>query len=309
MKTEVVYRAISAPSTASVLSLKLKVIPARLTPVHCRLGFSSRSVQNLMVTKTLANTGVESTPDSSKGLQRRLRLLTDYAWKHRTVKPEVSVDLFAWILLRPYRREAVLKALVEGRYNRTELPIRPALLTVLWWCHRCWRRLASCLRSPFVAVRLSLDDRQISPMGRKQRETSKATTVKPREQFIPEDRYKYQSGRPTRGVPLLAKVVNAQLQVRKGHRSGQCCCHDKPDIATRARPRCLSERKRKYTANSGMLNDEPISGGNAIVEWSTDGGKTYAQTGDSITLSSDEEPIPPGAGVRSPTASADDACL
>jgi hypothetical protein len=43
----------------------------------------------------------------------------------------------------------------------------------------------------------------------------------------------------------------------------------------------------QYIANL-TLNDEEIKDSDAIVEWSTDGGKTYSETGKNITLSSDE---------------------
>ncbi|MCP0820473.1 hypothetical protein KU721_24070, partial [Salmonella enterica subsp. enterica serovar Montevideo] len=105
---------------------------------------------------------------------------------------------------------------------------------------------------------------------------------------------------------VRAKVVNVNSGAEKYTEAVSVVAYDKPDIAVIGPTTLFVGSEGKYTANL-TLNDEPISGGNAIVEWSTDGGKTYAQTGDSITLSSDEETrYRLWARVRSATAPADD---
>ncbi|MDJ4033991.1 Ig-like domain-containing protein [Salmonella enterica] len=159
----------------------------------------------------------------------------------------------------------------------------------------------------FATLR-SLDDRQdLRATGQVVWETSK-DDGKTWEQFIPEDRYKYQLVKTfDKGeYQVRAKVVNVNSGAEKYTEAVSVVAYDKPDIAVIGPTTLFVGSEGKYTANL-TLNDEPISGGNAIVEWSTDGGKTYAQTGDSITLSSDEETrYRLWARVRSATAPADD---
>lgn len=71
---------------------------------------------------------------------------------------------------------------------------------------------------------------------------------------------------------VRAKVVNVNSGAEKYTEAVSVVAYDKPDIAVIGPTTLFVGSEGKYTANL-TLNDEPISGGNAIVEWSTDGGK------------------------------------
>ncbi len=222
----------------------------------------------------------------------------------------VATQTFADFAARLGSKDKALQVL--GNINNTfALRIRPAFLTVLRGgaigAGVEARKLSG--EAPFTAVfKLSLDDRQdLRATGQVVWETSK-DDGKTWEQFIPEDRYKYQLVKTfDKGeYQVRAKVVNVNSGAEKYTEAVSVVAYDKPDIAVIGPTTLFVGSEGKYTANL-TLNDEPISGGNAIVEWSTDGGKTYAQTGDSITLSSDEETrYRLWARVRSATAPADD---
>ena len=105
---------------------------------------------------------------------------------------------------------------------------------------------------------------------------------------------------------VRAKVVNVNSGAEKYTEAVSVVAYDKPDIAVVGPTTLFVGSEGKYTA-SLALNDEPITDGNAVVEWSTDGGKTYSHKGNSITLSSDEETrYRLWARVRSANAPADD---
>lgn len=101
-------------------------------------------------------------------------------------------------------------------------------------------------------------------------------------------------------------MVNVNSGAEKYTEAVSVVAYDKPDIAVVGPTTLFVGSEGKYTA-SLALNDEPITDGNAVVEWSTDGGKTYSHKGNSITLSSDEETrYRLWARVRSANAPADD---
>ncbi|HHG1136039.1 TPA: Ig-like domain-containing protein [Klebsiella pneumoniae] len=309
VKTEVVYRAISAPSDSIRPIVEVKgdtAIDTQALPVRVLIRDQYKPDGDYD-----ANTmGVWKVRLIQQKAYNETVALTDYA-EASNGEAQFSVDL-SGVDTSSVRiaAEAVLESPVEG-YNRTELSIRPAFLTVLRGgaigAGVEARKLSG--EAPFTAVfKLSLDDRQdLRATGQVVWETSK-DDGKTWEQFIPEDRYKYQLVKTfDKGeYQVRAKVVNVNSGAEKYTEAVSVVAYDKPDIAVIGPTTLFVGSEGKYTANL-TLNDEPISGGNAIVEWSTDGGKTYAQTGDSITLSSDEETrYRLWARVRSATAPADD---
>ncbi|OZT37341.1 hypothetical protein CH228_28240, partial [Salmonella enterica subsp. enterica serovar Heidelberg] len=97
------------------------------------------------------------------------------------------------------------------------------------------------------------------------------------EQFIPEDRYKYQLVKTFDNgeYEVRAKLVNVNSGAEKYTDAVSVDAHDKPDIQAIGPTPALVGSEGKYTANL-TLNDDSFSGGNAVVDWSLDGGKTYA---------------------------------
>ncbi|NMU47021.1 hypothetical protein HKB10_01385, partial [Vibrio parahaemolyticus] len=110
--------------------------------------------------------------------------------------------------------------------------------------------------------KLSLDDRQdLRATGQVVWETSK-DDGKTWEQFIPEDRYKYQLVKTfDKGeYQVRAKVVNVNSGAEKYTEAVSVVAYDKPDIAVIGPTTLFVGSEGKYTANL-TLNDEPISGG------------------------------------------------
>lgn len=206
--------------------------------------------------------------------------------------------------------EAVLESPVDG-YSRTELSIRPAFLTVLRGgvigADVQARRLSG--EAPFTAVfKLSLSDRHdLRATGQVIWETSKdkgATW----ESFTPEDRYKYQLVKTfEKGeYQVRAKVINVNSGAEQYTELVNVIAYDKPQISVAGPTTLFVGSEGNYTANL-TLNDETVPTDNSVVEWSTDGGKTYTQTGSSINLTSvDETRFRLWARVRSTAAPADD---
>ncbi|HBX6771841.1 TPA: DUF4165 domain-containing protein [Klebsiella pneumoniae] len=187
--------------------------------------------------------------------------------------------------------EAVLESPVEG-YNRTETSLRPAFLTVLKGgaigADVQSRKLSG--QAPFTSVfKLALNDRQdVRATGKVIWETS-ADDGKTWEQFTPEDRYKYQLVRTfEKGeYKVRAKVFNINSGAEQYTEVVSIIAYDKPKISVSGPATLFIGSEGQYIANL-TLNDEEIKDSDAIVEWSTDGGKTYSETGKNITLSSDE---------------------
>ncbi|EGR0592504.1 DUF4165 domain-containing protein [Vibrio cholerae] len=309
VKAEVVYRAITAPSDSIRPIVEVQgdtAIDTQALPVRVLIRDQYKPDGDYD-----ANTmGVWKVRLIQQKAYNETVALTDYA-EASNGEAQFSVDL-SGVDTTSVRisAEAVLESPVEG-YNRTELSIRPAFLTVLRGgaigAGVDARKLSG--EAPFTAVfKLSLDDRQdLRATGQVVWETSK-DDGKTWEQFIPEDRYKYQLVKTfDKGeYQVRAKVVNVNSGAEKYTEVVSVVAYDKPDIAVVGPTTLFVGSEGKYTANL-TLNDEPVSGGNAVVEWSTDGGKTYSQTGDSITLSSGEETrYRLWARVRSATAPADD---
>ncbi|HDZ9205295.1 TPA: DUF4165 domain-containing protein [Vibrio cholerae] len=187
--------------------------------------------------------------------------------------------------------EAVLESPVEG-YNRTEISLRPAFLTVLKGgaigADVQSRKLSG--QAPFTSVfKLALNDRQdVRATGKIIWETS-SDNGKTWEQFTPEDRYKYQLVRTfEKGeYKVRAKVFNINSGAEQYTEVVSVIAYDKPKISVAGPTTLFIGSEGRYIANL-TLNDEDIKDNDAIVEWSTDGGKTYSLTGKSITLSSDD---------------------
>jgi len=309
VKAEVVYRAIAAPSDSIRPIVEVQgdtAIDTQALPVRVLIRDQYKPDGEYD-----ANTmGVWKVRLIQQKAYNETVALTDYT-EASNGEAQFSVDL-SGVDTTSVRisAEAILESPVEG-YNRTELSIRPAFLTVLRGgvigAGVDARKLSG--EAPFTAVfKLSLDDRQdLRATGQVVWETSK-DDGKTWEQFIPEDRYKYQLVKTfDKGeYQVRAKVMNVNSGAEKYTEVVSVVAYDKPDIAVVGPTTLFVGSEGKYTA-SLTLNDEPVSGGNAVVEWSTDGGKTYSQTGDSITLSSGEETrYRLWARVRSATAPADD---
>lgn len=206
--------------------------------------------------------------------------------------------------------EAVLESPVDG-YSRTELSIRPAFLSVLRGgvigADVQARRLSG--EAPFTAVfKLSLNNRQdLRATGQVIWETSKDNGAT-WESFTPEDRYKYQLVKTfEKGeYQVRAKVINVNSGAEQYTELVNVIAYDKPQISVAGPTTLFVGSEGKYTANL-TLNDETVPADNSVVEWSTDGGKTYTQTGSSINLTSvDETRFRLWARVRSTAAPADD---
>lgn len=187
--------------------------------------------------------------------------------------------------------EAVLESPIEG-YNRTETSLRPAFLTVLRGgaigADVQARKLSG--QAPFTSVfKLALNDRQdVRATGKVIWETS-TDDGKTWEQFTPEDRYKYQLVRTfEKGeYKVRAKVFNINSGAEQYTEVVSVIAYDKPKISVAGPTTLFIGSEGKYTANL-TLNGEEIKDNDAVVEWSTDGGKTYSATGKNLTLSSDE---------------------
>ncbi|NVK74593.1 MAG: DUF4165 domain-containing protein [Oceanospirillaceae bacterium] len=312
VKTEVVYRAIAAPSDSirpivevqgdTDTAIDTQALPIRVL-IRDQYKPDGEYDANMM--------GVWKVRLIQQKAYNDTVALTDYA-EASNGEAQFSVDL-SGVDTTSVRisAEAVLESPIKG-YNRTELSNRPAFLTVLRGgaigAGVDARKLSG--EAPFTGVfKLSLDNRQdLRATGQVVWEIRNDNS-KTWEQFIPEDRYKYQLVKIfDKGEYLVrAKVVNVNSGAEKYTEAVSVVAYDKPDIAVVGPTTLFVGSEGKYTANL-TLESEPISGGNAVVEWSTDGGKTYSQTGNSITLSSDEETrYRLWARVRSATAPADDS--
>lgn len=309
VKTEAIYRAIAAPSDSIRPVVEVdgdNAIDTQALPVRVLIRDQYKPDGGYD-----ANTmGVWKVRLIQQKAYNETVALTDYA-EASNGEAQFSVDL-SGVDTSSVRiaAEAVLDSPVEG-YNRTELSIRPAFLTVLRGGAIAAgveaRKLSG--EAPFTAVfKLALDNRQdLRATGQVVWETTK-DDGKTWEQFIPEERYKYQLVKTfDKGeYQVRAKVVNVNSGAEKYTEAVSVVAYDKPDIAVVGPTTLFVGSEGKYTA-SLALNDEPITDGNAVVEWSTDGGKTYSHKGNSITLSSDEETrYRLWARVRSANAPADD---
>lgn len=310
VKTESVYRAISVPSerikpiieVESDTAINTKALPVR---VLIRDQFSPDDGYD-------ANTmGVWRVRLIQQKPYNETVALTDYM-EATNGEAEFSVDLSG--MDTSYIRivaEAMLESPIEG-YKRIEQSIRPAFLTILRGgaidAEVQARKLSG--EAPFTAVfKLSLNDRQdLQATGQIVWETSR-DEGKTWDQYIPEDRYKYQLVKTfDKGeYQVRAKVVNVNSGVETYTESVQVVAYEKPDISIVGPTTLFVGSEGSYTA-SLTLNGENISGDNTVIEWSTDGGKTYSETANSFTLSSDEEArYRLWARVRSAAAPADDS--
>ncbi|MDV0844944.1 Ig-like domain-containing protein, partial [Klebsiella quasipneumoniae subsp. quasipneumoniae] len=206
--------------------------------------------------------------------------------------------------------EAELVSPFEG-YTRTVQSTRPAFLTVLRGvaigAKAEARRLSG--EAPFTAVfKLALDDRQdYRATGDVVWDVSSdggATW----ESVTPEERYKYQFVKVfEKGTyQVRAKVINRNSSAEAYTEVLDVIAYDKPKLEVKG-PQTLFVGSEGTFSTRLTVKDEEIGAENAVVEWSTDGGKTYDKQGPTLTLSSDKDTrIKLWARVRSGDAPASD---
>lgn len=290
VKTEVVYKAIAAPSDSIRPIVEVEgdtAIDTQALPIKVLIrdqykpdgGYDEKTMGKWKVRLIRQKVYNETEP------------LTDFVFaKNGEAQFSVNIKGVDSSSIRIVA-EAVLESPVEG-YNRTETSLRPAFLTVLKGgaigADVQSRKLSG--QAPFTSVfKLALNDRQdVRATGKVIWETS-ADDGKTWEQFTPEDRYKYQLVRTfEKGeYKVRAKVFNINSGAEQYTEVVSIIAYDKPKISVSGPATLFIGSEGQYIANL-TLNDEEIKDSDAIVEWSTDGGKTYSETGKNITLSSDE---------------------
>ncbi|MNS28005.1 hypothetical protein D3C72_599680 [compost metagenome] len=309
VKTEAVYRAVSVPSYNLVPVVEVAgdtAIDTQALPVRVKIQDQYKPNEAFDATAM----GTWKVRLIRQMAYNKTEVLTDFA-NAPNGEASFAVDL-SKVDTTSVRivAEAELVSPFEG-YTRTVQSTRPAFLTVLRGgaigAEVDARRLSG--EAPFTAVfKLALNDRQdyratgdvvwdVSSDGGATWESS-----------TPEERYKYQMVKVfEKGTyKVRAKVINRNSSAAAYTEVVDVIAYDKPKLEVKG-PQTLFVGSEGTFSTRLTVKDEEIGADNAVVEWSTDGGKTYDKQGPTLTLSSDKDTrIKLWARVRSGDAPADD---
>ncbi|WP_235695775.1 PKD domain-containing protein [Aeromonas veronii] len=309
VKTEAVYRAVSVPSYNLVPVVEVAgdtAIDTQALPVQVKIqdqykptevfdaatmgSWKVRLIRQMAYNKTEALTDFVNAPNGTASFAVDLSKVDT-----------TSVRIVA---------EAELVSPFEG-YSRTVQSTRPAFLTVLRGgaigANVDARRLSG--EAPFTAVfKLALNDRQdyraagdvVWDVSGDGGATWESTT--------PEERYKYQMVKVFQKgqYKVRAKVINRNSGAEAYTEVVDVIAYDKPKLEVKG-PQTLFVGSEGTFSTRLTVKEEEIGAENAVVEWSTDGGKTWDKQGPTLTLSSDKDTrIKLWARVRSGDAPAND---
>ncbi len=309
VKTEAVYRAVSVPSYNLVPVVEVAgdtAIDTQALPVQVKIqdqykptevfdaatmgNWKVRLIRQMAYNKTEALTDFVNAPNGTASFAVDLSKVDT-----------TSVRIVA---------EAELVSPFEG-YSRTVQSTRPAFLTVLRGgaigANVDARRLSG--EAPFTAVfKLALNDRQdyraagdvVWDVSGDGGATWESTT--------PEERYKYQMVKVFQKgqYKVRAKVINRNSGAEAYTEVVDVIAYDKPKLEVKG-PQTLFVGSEGTFSTRLTVKEEEIGAENAVVEWSTDGGKTWDKQGPTLTLSSDKDTrIKLWARVRSGDAPAND---
>lgn len=206
--------------------------------------------------------------------------------------------------------EAVLESPIEG-YSRVEQSTRPTFFTVLRGgaigADVTAARLSG--EAPFTSVfKLDLHDRQdFRAVGEVVWEIS-SDGGGTWGAFIPEERYKLQLVKTfDKGkYRVRAKIMNRNSGAIAYTEMVEVIAYDKPEVEVAGPFTLFVGSEGVYTAKVAA-DGEAVPAEQAVIEWSTDAGDTYSQTGPSISLVRDVDTrVRLWVRVRSAMAPADD---
>ncbi len=309
VKTEAVYKAVSVPSYNLVPVVEVAgdtAIDTQALPVQVKIqdqykpteAFDAATMGSWKVRliRQMAYNKTEALTDFVNATNGTASFAVDLSKVDTT-----SVRIVA---------EAELVSPFEG-YSRVVQSTRPAFLTVLRGgaigAEVGARRLSG--EAPFTAVfKLALSDRQdyratgdvVWDVSSDGGATWESTT--------PEERYKYQMVKVFEkgSYKVRAKVINRNSSAEAYTEVVDVIAYDKPKLEVKG-PQTLFVGSEGTFSTRLTVKDEEIGAENAVVEWSTDGGKVWDKQGPTLTLNSDKDTrIKLWARVRSGDAPASD---
>ncbi|QFH85705.1 DUF4165 domain-containing protein [Enterobacter hormaechei] len=309
VKTEAVYRAVSVPSYNLVPVVEVAgdtAIDTQALPVQVKIQdqykpnevFDAATMGSWKVRliRQMAYNKTEALTDFVNATNGTASFAVDLSKVDTT-----SVRIVA---------EAELVSPFEG-YSRIVQSTRPAFLTVLRGgaigAEVGARRLSG--EAPFTAVfKLALSDRQdyratgdvVWDVSSDGGATWESTT--------PEERYKYQMVKVFEkgSYKVRAKVINRNSSAEAYTEVVDVIAYDKPKLEVKG-PQTLFVGSEGTFSTRLTVKNEEIGAENAVVEWSTDGGKAWDKQGPTLTLNSDKDTrIKLWARVRSGDAPAND---
>lgn len=216
--------------------------------------------------------------------------------------------------------EARLNSPIEG-YERTEQSLRPLFFAVLKGgeidAGVTTQKLSG--QAPFTATfKVALDDRDMyTSTGEIVWEVSSDNGAS-WEAFTPLDRYKFQYTKVfNKGTHLVRAMITNKYSGKKATTEQiEVIAYDKPELQVSgpevvfvgsAQSLTASPILRVFDDATQEIKALPIDLADVTIEWSTDGGKTYTETGESITLTNnDPSRFYVWARVRANSAPSDD---